>query len=493
MGLFSAKPDHPLADAKEAKHALAELPAQEPAAAADSAAAWLESLVATDGFQLDHRLDLVLRIDEAVLPQLRRLVRDYLTQPRLTRGVEHKLWQVNRGYWAWLVDAYEDVIARAAADPKAMEALKGHLALLYARLLHAYGNRLKWDQFRYGPIDNGLWLACGRSYLAAAQAKLAQQAVTLYPNAASTPEAEYLKVLIFQASSMDNLLPIEIEVAERLIAHLLPRFTLTDQVRPENVYWFDAGKALPPTRLAKLPEITPTLRFFTTGQALEALAALRAKTVQAGEVPADVNFGGQYAPRIILPVVDHLATCWAPKPPMRNHDRRRIKSRIGVIGGLKAMHQKLLRDDRDGEAGESWLVDDISMGGMGAQISAHGSDWARIGAFLAMQPEGGSNWLVGVIRRFTRESDAVAAVGIETLSKAPRAAVGDSRGLQTEVILLDPLVAGDSVRVLLADMAWEDDIPLQLNLDGQWYQLSPQGLLESGADCAVGRYKVISA
>ena len=235
------------------------------------------------------------------------------------------------------------------------------------------------------------------------------------------------------------------------------------------------------------------LNAFTTGQALEGLAKIRDEIDGTGELPADVNFGGQYPVRVILPVLDHLTTCWAPKPPTRSHARRRIKSRISVIGGFKAMHHRLQSGNDSGDGVESWVVDDISMGGMGAQISTVGRDWARIGAFLAMQPEGGSNWLVGVIRRFTRESDAVAAVGIETLSKAPRAAVGDSRGLQTEVILLDPLVAGDSVRVLLADMAWEDDIPLQLNLDGQWYQLLPQGLLESGADCAVGRYKVISA
>jgi hypothetical protein len=55
----------------------------------------------------------------------------------------------------------------------------------------------------------------------------------------TTPAAEYLGVMLLKASSMDNLLPVEIEIAERLIAHLLPGFALTDQARPENVYWVD--------------------------------------------------------------------------------------------------------------------------------------------------------------------------------------------------------------------------------------------------------------
>jgi hypothetical protein len=178
---------------------------------------------------------------------------------------------------------------------------------------------------------------------------------------------------------------------------------------------------------------------------------------------------------------------------MRSHDRRRIKSRIGVIAGLKAMHQRLMRSDDAGEAGESWLVDDVSLGGMGAQIAAHGSDWARIGAFLAMQPEGGSNWLLGIIRRYSRESDSVAAVGIETISKAPLAAIADSGGLQTEVILLDPPADGEIARVLLAATAWEDDIPLLLTVEGRSYRLSPLGLVESGAECSIGRCKVTLA
>ncbi|HTY99494.1 MAG TPA: hypothetical protein VMB75_06645, partial [Rhodocyclaceae bacterium] len=170
--------------------------------------------------------------------------------------------------------------------------------------------------------------------------------------------------------------------------------------------------------------------------------------------------------------------------------RRRIKSRISVVGGLKSLHRRLLGIDDPSDATESWVVDDISMGGMGAQISTVGRDWARIGAFLAMQPEGGSNWLVGIIRRYSRESESVGAVGIETISKTPRAVVADSGGLQTEVILLDPLVDGDSARLLMATTAWEEDLPLLLRVDGQTAKLSPQGVVETNAECTVGRYSV---
>jgi hypothetical protein len=47
----------------------------------------------------------------------------------------------------------------------------------------------------------------------------------------------YLKLLVFHAASKGRLQALEIELTERLIAHLLPAISLTAQVRPENIYW----------------------------------------------------------------------------------------------------------------------------------------------------------------------------------------------------------------------------------------------------------------
>lgn len=487
LGFFSAKPDHPLADAKEARRVLNELPAQEPAAAIDSATAWFESLVATVEFKPERRLELIFQIDEAVLPQTRRLAREYLTSPRQTRSQEYRLWQLSRGYWAELAAAYEDSLSRLRAGEKGVEALKPQLAMLCARLLHAYGGRLKWDQFRYGPVDSGVWQAAGTAYLDTAAAGLAQKAVTLF-GGETNPEAEYLKLLLFQSSSMDNLLPIEIEIAERLIAFLLPSFALTAEVRPDNVYWVDAAKPLPPTRLAKLPEVTPTLRFFATASALDAVAGLRARIDATGNLPAEINFGGQYSPRVVLPVLDHLAACWAPKPPMRSHVRHRVKSRLAVVNGLAAIRGRLVGVPAPVDA-ESWVVEDVSLGGFGAQVPLTSNDWLRVGSLVGMQPEGGDNWLVGVVRRFVRESASLGSVGIETLSKTPVSIAADSGGLATDGILLDPLAADAEVRVVLPAAAWEEKIPLLLALGDRRARLHPLAQLESGAEFVLGRYR----
>src|SRR6266581_2072141 len=487
LGIFSGKSDHPLADAREARRTLADLVGREPAAALDEVSAWLESLSAADDLKLDLRFELVCQLGDAAASHARRLARDYLTAPRLGRAHEFRLWLANRNYWGQVCHAFERCLGQYEERGKGADAIRAALPRLCARLLNAYAALLKWDQFRYGPIDVRHWAAAGRAYLAADRQKLAKERIALYAGGAdSSAEAEYLKALVFSAASMDSMLPLEIEVAERLIAHFLPYFVLTAEARPDHIYWVDAGKAQPPTRLAKLPEISPTLRFFNTGKAVDAVQELLARVRQSGEVPGDINLGGQYSTRIVLPVLEHLAAHWAPKPPTRSHVRHNVKSRLTVIAGLPAICGRLGASGGDADLGEAWIAEDVSLGGMGAVVPLGSNDWIRIGCLVGTQPEGGDNWLVGVIRRFHRETATQGSVGIETISKAPRAMACDSNGLSADGILLDaPGAAGSTVRVALPLAAWEDRFPLAAAIDGRQRHLQPMGMIETGVDFVI--------
>ena len=146
------------------------------------------------------------------------------------------------------------------------------------------------------------------------------------------------------------------------------------------------------------------------------------KRVEAtGQVPSDLNLVGA-DPEVVLEVLRHLALYWSPEPPERQHPRHPVKSRlaiahgfdgvIGVLGGADSL-------DFDNRNAESWIVENVSAGGFGAVVPQMKGDWLRVGALLALQPEGGSNWVLGVVRRVTKTAAQQARVGIETLSKTP--------------------------------------------------------------------------
>ncbi len=490
FGIFSAKSAHPLADAKEAKQIFGDLAIREPAPALDEVSGWLESVSIDEHLKPSECLALLFQLDEAAQPHARKLGREYLGSPRSGRQQEFKLWQTNYGFWRQLATAYERCLYGHTGQEKGRDAVKSRISLLVVRLLRAFSAQIKWEQFRYGPVDTNLWQRMGGAILIAEREGFLRQRMPVSQNlpGESSAEQEYLKALVFQASSMDSLLPLEIEIAERFIAHFISQFVLTAEVRPDNVYWVDIGKPVPPCRLAVLPEITPGLRFFSTGAALSGLEMLRSR-IEQGDVPGEINLGAQYSPRILLPVLKHLATYWAPKPPMRSHDRHRVKSRLNAINGFEAIHMRLSGVGA-GNDGEAWVVDDVSQGGMGAQVPLGSNDWVRIGALLGMQPEGGGNWLLGVVRRFSRETPAQGSVGIETLSKSPQAIVGDLGGMESQAILLDALHSGDTVRVVLPGSAFEASIPLLFPWQGSSARLDPVEQIESGVDYDLGLYRV---
>jgi hypothetical protein len=493
LGFFSKHPDHPFADSREAKRICDEIATGDALHALKEASAWLESIASVEGFKLAVRLERMLQLDEAASPQARRVGRDAIHQGRKNPSQEARLWALARNYWQQLVTAYESVRQRLSVGEKDSAAAAPLRPLLLMRLVHARAALLKLDQFHYALMGGEFWSALGAIYLEAEAEGWAQQAISLYPgHPATSIEREYLKALLFQASAMDSLLPVEIELAERLIAHFLPRFKLTREVRPENVYWVDAAKPVPPTRLAKLPEVNSSLRFFNGGEALAAIEAVQAQIAARQQIPSAINLGGQYDAADVSTVLEHLAMCWAPKPPMRKDARHRVKSRLIVAHGMGDIHGYLSGRLTDPARVEAWIVDDVSLGGMSIQVPISRQDWLRVGVLVAMQPEGGTNWLLGTVRRFARISSSQGQVGTETLSKTPRAVIADADGLQTEAILLDQPVAGEYVRMALPAAAVEDKVALTFELDGKRTRLHPREILVTGVDFVIVNYLVQS-
>jgi len=493
LGFFSNKIAHPLADPREAKRVLAEMAGRDPQGAIEDAIAWVESVGGDDGFKPAQRLDLLLRLDEACAPQARRLARDYPARSAASRAQEVRLWDLGHGYWVQLFTAYLFCLSAYRLGEKDADVIKPQLQLLYGRLVSAMGANLKWDQFHYGLMDPDFWGTVGGIYLAAVEAKLAQKPLMLYPSQAETTiEAEYIKVLVFQSSSMDKLTPLQIEIAERLIVHFLSFFGLSREVRPENVYWVDAAKPLPPTRMAKAPEITPTLRFFNGMRAVEAVSRIIEQLQKEGRVPPGINLGAQYDMDAVISVLRHFEMCWALKPPARSTTRRRSSSQLNVMNGMDAIHRGLSGRASGADALETWLVEDISMGGFGAQSTISRNDWIRIGALVAVQPDGGDNWLLGVIRRYVRKEPTRGSVGIEIISKTPRAVLADSGGIMTEAILIDVPEVGDYARMVLAPNAVEEGVALLFSIDGKNARLHPRETLATGHDYIIVNFFVQS-
>lgn len=478
--------DHPMADPREARRILDELPTRD-GEALDELAHWHESLAGVEGFTPERRFQLAAQIDEAAQPRLRKLAREYLAAAKPSRFQEAKMWGRLHEYYRQAAEAYAGCVE---ASTRGADPAKGSLPLLLVRASRSLGQQIKWLQVRYGPVDAALWGRLNRIYAFAEKRGLAEAAAPVYPalTGESTPRREFLRAAMFGCSSTDCLLPPRIELAERLIAELAPGFALASAPARELPYWTDLALAMAPQRAAKAPPSTPGLRCLGPGAAAAALRALAERIDATGAVPAGVNLGGSHAPEAVLEVAQHLSTVWSTELPERKYLRHSVKSRLAVAHGFEGVldalggAQTLAFDTR---AEESWVVENVSAGGFGALVPQMHSEWLRVGTLLAMQPEGGSNWVIGVVRRVNRISEHETRVGIQTLSKAPLVSKFELRGIGTQYGVI--LERGEEAAIALPAGVYAQGLNLETEHAGRAHVYMPQEVTARGEDYEVVR------
>jgi len=504
MKLFGAdKSDHPMADAKEARKIVDAIPGSDPFKAIEDLNHWLESVRAWPGFAHDHRAQLVEMVDDAAQSHLRRLQRDYLSTPRLSKYQENRLWATIRESYRQSALAYATCVDVFVTSQKGWEVLKPAMPLLTVRALHSLAGQMKWQYVRYGLQDAALWGSICKIYAFAENRRYAGAKVAVIAGMPeeSSAEQEFLKAAMLAVSSPDSLLPLEIELVERLVAHLVASFKLTPIPQADTPYGIDLTATQPPVRLGRPPQPAPPLRFFSASVAVGQVRQLAQVVKSTNAVPSSVNLGGSYEPQMVLEVLDHLALNWSAQPPERKAPRHRVKSRVTITHGFDGVLSAL---DPGGEALfdpeniESWIVDNVSAGGFGALVPQLRGDWLKIGCLLGLQPEGGSNWVVGVVRRFQRDATQTGAVGIETIGRTAQPAsvrlVSGQAGLSPDeetAIMLTPIEAAHEAQLLLRTGVLAPGQNLQLEQDGRVYLLLPTGAMERGDDYEIVRCRVL--
>lgn len=494
----SRKPVHPMADLKDAKKILEELPANDPLQCAEELSRWLESVAAVDGFKPDYRAQLVQLLDETGQSHLHAIELEYLVSPRLGKSQEISLWKTIYKYWLNAALAYNSCIDLFESRARGADALKDGLPLLLARALNALAAQVKWVYVRYGPVDPSVWGVIARIYVLAETHHFAQSPVRLYPDVPNetTPEQVFLRAVMLAASSPNSLLPLEMELCERLIAHVGAAFTLRRDLQPDNACWIDLAGSHGPLRLERLPQPSPSLRFVAAGKALQELGDLIATVKTTGVVPSQVYLGGEYPVATVLEVLDHLTLYWSPKSHERKHERHRAKSRLNVTHGYDGVLAALgYTSYCDTSSTETWIVENVSAGGFGAGIPELTGDWLKIGCLLGLQPEGGDNWVLGVIRRLNFENQLKASVGIQTLATAAQPVQlrinGDADG-KAGLLISDGSEAPGEVRVLLQADAFDLGQNLEYQKGETTCPLVPQGVMERGEGYEVIKYREVA-
>ena len=500
--------DHPLDDEEAPSILLEQVSGKDPIPALESVSSYLDTVKTADNLRPGRAYDIVDLLDRTGRPLERRLNHEYVANgQRMTRFQQARVWSSVYNYWTELAEGYRFCLAKYEVGAVGAAALKPNLPRITARALRACTGQLKWTLLRYGPVEPRVWQDLGALYLLAETLEFSRAKLSMYRGAKgeSSPEREFLHALMLAVSSADGLLPEQIDIADRIIAHFSASFLVSARPRKGLTCVFDLAGDRPPARLAVEPGVKPTARCFGPGDAAAQLDRVAALVDQHQAVPSEVNLGGTHETALVQATLRHLQRYWAARPPERKDRRRRHMERVTVVhdfeevianvGGL-FLESPFVSND------EEWVVENESEGGFGAVVPSPNGSWLKVGDLIGMRREDGVAWGAGIVRRVTVDDKGIRNVGIQmlapggaavtVLSSSPDAK--DSRiSPEGEICVLLPSGSAHSgeATLLMRSGLFSTAHDLLMRAYDRQYHLFPLSLAEKGNEFDIGRYRIL--
>jgi hypothetical protein len=448
MSLFRAfekRPDHPLADAADAKRALEALATAAPPAAVAEAQNWLESLATFDGFACDDRLSLVKRLDDAVRkPLAAQYAALHAKAGRRDRAQRELAELLERG-WTAMAAAYLRCVSDNEGGEKRANEIRAELPLALARAYRAAFLAARVRGLMYRAVAPADWLALYKPLAFAELARFDAGILQVYPGEVrSTARIELTKLLALHMAAPHVLPPEQVELCARVLDRFAASFVWSREHSEQCHAVVDLARGTAPHH-AETKAQSAARRYFGAGPALQKLAELEGLAGQ-DLLSEELRFGGEFTPTQLVTVIRHVRRCLGESPPRRLTPRVAISGEFLIIRGFRAICQRVtaidvgtnaaLQEDLKVAAAarakqdlqieaealvaepETWRVSDRSDWGLGAAIPAGSGEWAQPGVLCGIKESEKAPWCVGIIRRL-HLSPGAAAVGIQLLSKKP--------------------------------------------------------------------------
>ncbi|MFA6013438.1 MAG: hypothetical protein WC742_00090 [Gallionellaceae bacterium] len=497
--LFGKKSDHPLASLKSVQKLLDDLPKQDAFKALQELSSWLESLGDnTEGFRPDHQVAVLRLLDEAAQPYLRKLLRDFFALPALSTFQENLVWGVLSHYLAHSEQFYFSVVQLCRNADKSAASLKPHFALLAARGIAAINLRLKVAAARYAVIDPTLWNHLAEIYTFAEAQNIADESIAPYSGFGgnSTLKREVAGTLVWFSVATGNLPPVQIHLAERMIAYLSQYLTVGTKVGEGNQWAINLLQPSAPMRVNLETTTHPGMRYVGFSGAEDALNNF-VKTLEKGVVPQEVNLGGAvYDTGLLLEVAKLLLSRCILPAPMRRSPRRKIQVNLHIANGFNGVSEKSVNNQYISDDNyDIWEVEDISASGFRSVTHLSARESIKIGSLIGSKPENVESWGVGIVRRLSQDLSNKLHVGVEVLSNqlinvTLHARDFSAGGEAPQALYLNkPNDKSGEVWLLLKPGVFMPNRSFNMQLGDKVLLLLPQGVAESGEDYELVRYR----
>jgi hypothetical protein len=488
------KPQHPLAESRKVREVIARLPANDGVRALGEIASWLEVLNGAEGVRLESRFEELDLLDGASRDPERKLFKEYLATPRQKKAHEHQLWNASFNFWRLLGEGYHKCLQLAESEPEGESTSGTSKATYIARAVRCLRQQLRWNLMRYERPEARVWTTIAELFAIAEAQGLLDESIALYPGSqgTSTVKQEFLKGAMLAASSTDSLQPAAQDLAVRVVSYFSGMFLVSTE--PQGcTHWIDLDAPKPPVRVLRTPPAVSTVRYIGAGPALHELEQLRAHITYTRGLPEGLDLG-EHDHDVVLGLLKRLEQDWAGKTQARKHERTKAAARVTVVPGYKEIVAALefaINDSLDfthQKSAESWIVQDVSLGGYGAVIPAVAGDWVEVGSIIGVEGESFREWRVGMIRRVTRNEQQQQHVGVQLLAQLAtlvhlKPAGAPKTHKSTPAVMLSERMEGEKeVEILTPRGHCAKRDGVEASLDGRTYTLVPVDVIEHDGD-----------
>jgi hypothetical protein len=446
---------------------------------------------ATDPDLLARRAELVDDLDVRGRERARSLTETMDAATPKTAD-QRRVWSSLGNFWREDALALTGVLKEYFVGAKGFQRLTRSLDERIVRTIRSFGTLVRVLSLRYAPLRDELWKEVGFVYALAEQRSIAETEVTV-DGRATTAQKEFLRLVMFASGAPENLTPSQQELADRIAAASVGGFDVSSQPRLGSIYWIDLATSRGPQRYIKSVEGSPTMRFFTAMRALESVDLAIGSALVNGALPQSFAELPRSDPNEILTVLRHLRGHWSTRLPARRHKRVPVHSEIKVAWGLDSIldlldppRRQFLIDMATGAPLATWTTEDVSHSGLSARAPQADDEWLAIGTLVAMQVSKRAAWQLGVVQRLRRTPSGDILVGIEMLSRAPRAvtAVPDrlGPGASESAIILSELKGGTEAGMLISPGRHVPTTAFFVRAGNKSYRLDQEQVVRSGAD-----------
>lgn len=384
-----------------------------------------------------------------------------------------------------LLDQLERCLNAYGAGPHSV--LEGNaIADLRLRLVRAGAERVIWERCSGGPTHPHLWKWLGMALRSAAGDRSSS---TVRPVPVVAPSAEsvgfhYIRAVTACTASLDLLAPQLLAAVDRLLRLSVPVVRFEPEVFEGATHFVDPHSGVP-RRLVGISETGAGAWFFSPGLASQMFHEARARALADTQPPAS-----SVAPEtstLHLCALDHLLRHWSAVPPARRHRRHLMTGTLAAVAGIDEL-RRVFRGEL-GVRRDEWQLRDLSRGGLGA-VAVNGE--VCVGQLVGIHPVDGQGWQLALVRRAWTQEEGATHLGLEVLSRKPVLVRADDGCRPAEVLLCDPLLRGEAVRIIVPLRALgAPSVPLFITGNGSVQKLKPLDASYTGEGFELRVYQVL--